>query len=185
MSTPPPMPMTYLGAGTWQVLPRFVAACDEHYGAGEIVRWAPVFERSRASHNHLFAEVGTVFDNLSDEQRLLWPTEDALRKHALCKAGICDVATHIAPSRAEAAKLAAFLRAQRFGDLITHSGQVVTVLTARSMRYDAMDRAAFQEAKDKVLAYLADLIGVDTATLQRAAADRGGVSASPRRERAA
>lgn len=171
--TAPPIPCVWTGA-VFAPLDRFHNVARAHYGDGQVVRLVEHHERSEASHRHFFAEVRTTFDNLSDEQRLLWPTEDALRKYALCKAGCCDVATHVESSREAANRLAAFLRANKLGDLVVHDGAVVTVLTAWSMRYSAMDKAAFQDAKEKVLAVLSGIIGVTAAQLSRASSQGSG-----------
>lgn len=164
----PPIPCVFQ-EGAFRPIGRHLQTAHQHYGEGEIVNVVAHQERSRASHNQFFALVGDVFENLSDEQRLVWPTEDALRKHVLCKVGCCDVATHVAPSGAEAVKLTQFLRSIRAGDLIVHNGSVVTVLTAWSMSYRSMDKATFQEAKDRALPILADMIGVAPEALARAA----------------
>lgn len=168
----PPLPFRYEGGAFWPHGRYAAAEVARRHGEGEVVRLVEHEERSRSAHNHFFVCVERVFENLSDEQRLAWPTEDALRKYVLCKVGYCDVATHVAPSKAEAKSFTAFLRSIGAGDIVVHDGAVVTVLTARSMKYRAMDKATFREVADKALPVLASIIGVDPATLlqQREAA---------------
>jgi hypothetical protein len=122
-------------------------------------------ERSGAAHRYFFKAVGSAFQNLSDEQRLLWPTEDSLRRYALCKAGCCDVATHVEPTEAAASRMALFLRSHGIGDFVTNDGTTVTVLTAWSMAYRAMNREKFREVADKTLPVLAEIIGVSASDL--------------------
>lgn len=167
--TAPPIPVRWDGEA-FVPMPGYARLADRHFVIGQRYVLVEHEDRSRASHNHFFAVVASTFENLSDDQRERWPTEDTLRKYALCKAGCCDVATRVCATKAEADRLADFLTGQGYGDLVVASGCVVTVLTAWSMKQRAMNKARFQECKDKALVVLADLIGVEPSDLERQAA---------------
>lgn len=168
----PPIPCAFDGEA-FRPLPSFQRTAREHYGAGEIVALAPWEERSTASHNHLFSLVAECWQNLP-ERYLLQPwaqTSEALRKHALISTGHCEVEAFVCMFQTEAERLATALR--KTGEdyaIIVVDGKSVTRLTAKSMSRKSMDRAAFQKAKDDVLAFVSDLLGVEPEALSRARA---------------
>jgi hypothetical protein len=53
--------------------------------------------------------------------------------------------------------------------VVAIDGKAVTIWTADSQRRDAMGRQAFQEAKERALHIISELIGTDAATLKEAA----------------
>ena len=71
-------------------------------------------------------------------------------------------------SRADARRVAAFIRPIDDYSIITVSDTVITQFTAKSQSVEAMDKAAFQASKDAVLSVLAEMIGVEPATLVKA-----------------
>lgn len=107
-----------------------------------------------------------------DAQRFLNP--DILRKHALIKAGFCDVTATVCKFKTEAQRMAAALQAQAAMQddyvIVTVHGKVVTSYRAKSQDMRSMDKPTFQAAKDAVLAILADMIGVEISDLARHAA---------------
>lgn len=146
---------------------RFRRAADERFGAGEVVTLDQVQARSQQTHNHYFAVLHEAWASLPDHLAAQFPTEDSLRSYALCKAGFCDVETFVAASKAEAMRLAGFVR--KGNVLVTVSGAAVTRLTPHSQSMKAMGAAVFNDSKAKVLDVVADLIGVEPATLTRQA----------------
>lgn len=171
--TVPPLPCVFDGEGAFRVLPNFVRKACESYGAGEIVALVAWEERSTASHNHLFAVVHEAWQNLPARYSLMpWAqSSEALRKHALIATGHCDVEAFVCMFQTEAHRLAGVLR--RHGPdyaVVMVDGKTVTRLTAKSMSRKSMDREAFQKAKDDVLGFIADLLDVEAAQLERAAA---------------
>jgi hypothetical protein len=170
MTTAGPISFVYQD-GAFRPAGRYAAEqVAARYGDGQVVKLVEYEPRSRAHHNWFFVAVTHVFENLTDEQRLLWPTEEALRKYALCKAGCCDVATHVCSSKAEAERLAGFLRSHRMADLVVHDGSLVTALSAWSMKYREMSKTRFRECVEKTLPILADIIGVEVEALEQARA---------------
>lgn len=165
-----PIPCIWTGSVFQPSDPRFVRMAAAEYGQGEVVPLIRQEPRSQRSHDHYFAVVHEAWLNLPEALSQRFPTEDHLRKYALCKAGYCDVETFVASSRAEAIRLSSFVgRGARDGVQIVLNGASITRLTPHSQSFKAMGKRVFQESKDKVLAVLAEMIGVEPETLGRAA----------------
>lgn len=151
--------------------PGFARRCDEAFVIGQRYTMVEVLERSGVSHRHFFVLVREAWMNLpeADAQRFL--NADILRKHALIRAGYCDVTTTVCKFKTEAQRMAGALQAQAAHQddyvIVTVSGKVVTSYRAKSMKMLSMDKATFQAAKDAVLSILSDMIGVDVGTLSR------------------
>jgi hypothetical protein len=166
-----PIPCIWTGAVYQPLNARFVAKAAEAHGAGEVVTLAPVEDRSAASHRQYFASINEAWQNLPDDLAERYPTADHLRKAALIRAGYRDERTFACNSRKEAIRLAAFLRPIDDYALVTLSGTVVVVYTAKSQSMRAMGKATFEKSKDDVLNALAAMIGVTTSALHQAAND--------------
>jgi hypothetical protein len=165
----PPIPCTWTGEA-FQPQPRFAKMADEHFVIGQAYRMAPVEDRSRASHGHYFAMINEAWANLPEALIDQYPNPEALRKKALIKAGYRDERSIVAASKAEAQRVAAFVRPMDDTAVVVVHEAVVLVLTAKSQSLRAMGKADFQASKDAVLAVLADLIGVAPAELSKAQA---------------
>lgn len=148
-------------------LPRFAKACDAEFTIGETYQMVVQEERSWASHRHYFAAVHEAWLNLPEDLAEQFPTEEHLRKRALIKAGFSEHRQFVASSKAEAVRLAAFIRPSDEYALVTVDGAVVNVWTARSQSVHAMGKQVFQESKNKVLDVLAEMIGIQPETLTR------------------
>lgn len=126
-------------------------------------------DRNMVSHDHYFAVVTEVWKNLSDEKLLDFPTPEHLRKKTLIAVGYRDERTLVCSSKAEALRIAAFLRpADEFAVVIVHECTVIE-LKAKSQKLKAMGARDFYASKDAVLAKLSEMIGVDVTTLRREA----------------
>jgi hypothetical protein len=144
-------------------------ACLNAFDVGRTYRLTEYQERSAESHNHQFAEIHEAWQNLPDHLRQQFPSPDHLRKHALIRGGYCNSREHVCGSRAEALKLAAFLRPLDEYAIVTVNGPVVTLLTAHSQSKRAMGKARFQASKDACLRFCAELLGTDAQSLSEAA----------------
>ncbi len=164
-----PFEAVWTGAA-FEPLRRFHNEIAAAYGVGEVVPLAPHMARSMRSHGHYFVMVEEVFDNLPEAYAGRWPTSEHLRKWALIKAGICDQRSIVTASKAEAQRLAAFMRPLDEYAVVDASEAVVTVYTAKSQSMKAMGKDAFQASKDSVLAILAGLLDVAPETLRKAIA---------------
>ncbi len=141
---------------------------NERYVVGERYTLEPREERSAESHRHYFATIHTAWQNLPEAAATRFPTEDHLRKWALIKAGYRDERSIACSSKAEANRLAAFIRPMDDFALVIVGGAVVTVYTAKSQSMRAMGKAEFQKSKDAVLDALAALIGTSADELKQA-----------------
>lgn len=143
---------------------------DRHYVVGARYELLEHEERSSASHRHFFAAVNEAWSNLPENLAAEYPNAETLRKHCLIKAGFADAQTHVCASKAEAARLAIFLRPIDEFSIVTTAGTTVTRYTARSQSLRAMGKEEFQRSKDGVLRVLAEMLGTSTDELQKAAA---------------
>lgn len=157
--------------GLLRPLYRFRDLLSAEFGEGEVVTLERHEERSKKSHDHFFVLVEQAFESLPEQYADRWATPDHMRKWALIKAGFRDESTFVCASKAEAPRLAAFLRQIDDYAVIVVSDAVVTRYTAKSQSLKAMGAKAFQDSKTKVLDILSGLLGTDiTAGKERAAA---------------
>lgn len=157
--------MTQTAMFTWTgeamlPMPRHLAECQSRYKVGARYRLGEVEPRSRASHNHYFASIEEAWNNLPEAMAGRWPTPDHLRKWALVQAGYRDERTYLAPSKADALRLASFITPMDSYAVIAPIGKVVHVMTAWSQREAAMGKKVFQESKQQVLDIVWALVGM-------------------------
>lgn len=146
---------------------RFQIECDRAFVIGETYRMTVQEHRSQASHSHYFAAIHEAWMNLPELTAERFPTAEHLRKYALIKAGYRDERSIVCNSKAEALRIAAFIRPMDEFCIVTTHEAVVTVWTAKSQSKAAMGKQVFQESKNKVLDVLAEMIGVQPETLTR------------------
>jgi len=151
-------------------LPRFRKEADRRFAVHERYRMDAIEERSAVSHSHYFAVLHQAWMNLPEHLAERFATADHLRKYALIKAGFRDERSIVAASKAEAQRLAAFIKPMDEFAIVTVSEAVVTVYTAKSQSMKAMGKADFQRSKQEVLDLVAAMIGVAPDELVRAAA---------------
>lgn len=148
--------------------PYWTKVADRQWTVGERYAIEVREERSSAAHRAYFAAVRECWMNLPDDLAQRFVSETHLRKAALIATGFRDEVTHVASSKAEAQRFAAFVRKLVPADdyaVVSVSGSTVVVLTAKSQSMRAMGKAEFMRSKDAVLDYLAAMIGVTPATL--------------------
>lgn len=132
---------------------------------GQIYRLTDHEERSEASHSHFFASIADAWANLPEQHAARFQNPEALRKHALIATGFATQRQYVASSRAEAERVAAFAPSMEEYEIATVAGNIVTIWRAESQSYRSMGKKRFQESKDAVLGYIANLIGVAPETL--------------------
>lgn len=143
------------------------------YEKGEVYPLEVREERSANSHRAYFAAINEGWQNLPEEQADRFPTPDHLRRWLLIRAGFRDERTIALASKAEALRVAAFIKPLDTFAVIVPREATVVVMTAKSQSYKSMGRAEFQRSKEAVLDALAELIGVD----RRALDDNAGRAA--------
>lgn len=144
---------------------RFARVCDRAFVVGQEYPLIVHEARSMASHGHFFACLAECWRNLPEDVAERFPTVEHLRKFALIKSGYADERSIVCASKAEAQRVAAFVRPMDEFAIVVVSESVVRVFTAQSQSTRAMGRKAFQESKDAVLAYASSLIGVAPKTV--------------------
>lgn len=159
-----PLPFQWDGEAM-HVLSGFQRQADQLFVIGETYRLAPVEDRSAASHRHYFAAINEAWQNLPEGMADDYPTPEHLRKAALIRAGYRDERSIVCANRAEALRVAAFIKPMDEYALVATSETVVRVYTAQSQSVRAMGKAEFQKSKDAVLDALAAMIGVTTREL--------------------
>lgn len=148
-------------------LPRFRRLADKHFVVHENYRLEVREDRSAASHNHYFAALHEAWQNLPEHLAEKFPTPEHLRKHALIRAGYRDERTLVAASKAEAQRLAAFVKPMDEYAVVLVDGATVTVYTAQSQSFRAMGKKRFEESKARVLDVIAGLIGTTPDALRQ------------------
>ena len=125
-------------------------------------------QRSTASHNHQFAEIHDLWENLPADhaQAPYAASADAFRKHALIQAGYCDVDTLAFETQAQAIKSAPFIartarKAHGYALTIVR-GSLVVCSTPHSQSFKAMGKDKFHESKQAVLDWGHMILGVTT-----------------------
>lgn len=166
MSDPTPIPLWFL----WDndvMTPQRLRLADKYYVVGQHYRLVPEEERSMRSHRYYFASINEAWKNLPEDLAERFPTADHLRKFALIKAGYRDERSIVAASKAEAQRIAAFIRPMDDFAVVVVSEAVVTVLTAKSQSMRAMGKKTFGESKEAVLDIVAAMIGTSRAALEQ------------------
>lgn len=146
-------------------LPRFAKMADKKFVVGMNYPMVVHEERSRESHSHYFAALSEAWKNLPEEIADRFPTSEHLRKFALVKAGFADERSIVCSSKAEALRVAAFVKPMDDYAIVLARDTTVKVFTAQSQSMRAMGKKDFQASKQAVLDIVAGMIGVAPATL--------------------
>lgn len=155
--TAPPVPFQWDGEVMKPLQPK---RADAFYTVGERYIMVPVSHRSDATHKHEFAWLREAWMNLPEALADDFPTSEHLRKFALIKAGYFDSHTITCGSRAEALRVAAFIKPiDEFAVVVTNAA-TVTRYTAKSQSRKAMGAKDFQESKTAIMDLIAGMIGV-------------------------
>ena len=147
----------------------FTRLANDQFVVGQEYRLVQEAGRSKRSHDHFFASVEDAWQNLPERWDGRFPTADHMRKFALIRAGYRDERSIVASSKAEAQRVAAFVKPMDEFAVVVVSEAVVTVYTAKSQSLKAMGREAFQRSKSDVLDVLAKMVGAKAKDFGRAA----------------
>lgn len=160
-----PVALVYLGDGEFKApTPYWAKRCDEEFVVGQAHKLVEHHDRSDATHGHYFACLTNGWQSLPDHLLELYPDVETLRKRLLIRCGYADERSIVCASKAEAQRIGAFIKPMDRYAVVIVKDAVVTVYTARSQSYRAMGRAEFAKSKEKVLAALDDLLGVEPGT---------------------
>src|SRR5262245_27323138 len=109
--------------------PRHQQACNKAFVVGERYPLVVHEQRSVASHRQYFASVNEAWANLPEDTAERFPTAEHLRKYALIKAGYRDERSVMCASKAEAQRVAAFIRPMDEFAIVVTNAALVTVYT--------------------------------------------------------
>ncbi|MBZ9653507.1 hypothetical protein [Phyllobacterium lublinensis] len=169
--TPRPISLQYEGEGIFKPSSGFFAkVADEHFVIGGHYKLIEHHDHSENSHRHYFASIKNGFDNLHDSMLGEYPTVGHLRKKALIRTGYRDERSIVCASKAEAERVAAFIRPMDDYCVVVPLNCVVHVMTAKSQSVKAMGAAEFQKSKETVLNFIDDLLGVEHGATARSEA---------------
>lgn len=166
-----PIPFTWDGEAMVP-LKRFHNLCDQQYTVGEVYRLGVLEARSQTSHSHYFAALNEAWKNLPEDIAERYPTPEHLRKWALIKAGYADERSIVCANKAEAQRVASFVKPMDDFAIVVVSEATIKVYTAQSQSVKAMSKGIFQKSKQEVLDIVSGLIGVAPEALS-AEAKRG------------
>ncbi len=163
-----PIAFQWTGDSFVPASPHAQKQADKVYTIGERYAMAPVYERSPALHKFFFANVNDAWSNLRSDDADRFPTATHLRKYALIKCGFYDRQEFLASSKAEAIRIATFIRGHDDYAVVIVRDKVVERLTAKSQSNRAMRKEEFMRSSEAVLAYVSALIGVKPKELAQA-----------------
>ena len=144
-------------------LSRFHNVCNDAFTVGEVYRMEVIEERSIVSHRHYFATLHDLWMNLPETAAISFPSDEHFRKHCLIMTGFRDERSFVAASKAEALRLAAFVKPLDEYAIVSVHEATVLVWTAQSQSARAMGKVKFQQSKQAVLDYASELVGVPPA----------------------
>jgi hypothetical protein len=150
---------------SFEPLPGFRKRADAAFVVGQVYHMEAVEERSARTHKHYFSCINEAWQSLPEDFAERFVTPEALRKFALIKAGFADSRQIVAASKAEALRLAAFIRPMDEYAVVSVSEAVVTVWTAQSQSMRAMGKERFKASKDGVLAAIETMLDLEPGTL--------------------
>jgi hypothetical protein len=159
-------PLLYEGNGLFRCLHPKRVKLD----VGAVHGWQMAEHRSKSSHDHFFACVNEAWKNLPEDLADDFPSPEHLRKWSLIKAGFCSETRIVCANNSEAMTLATKAKSLDKYSVVAIDEKAVTIWTADSQRRDAMGRQAFQEAKERALHIISNLLGVDLTILRQEAA---------------
>ena len=142
---------------------------DKQFVVGQTYQMVEHHDRSMRSHNQYFAAVAEAWKNLPESEADRFPTAEHLRAWALIKAGYRDERSIVCSSKAEAQRVAAFIRPVNDLAVVVVRGNVVIHMEAKSQSFRAMGKAEFQASKDAVLNILDGVVKVEPGALRREA----------------
>lgn len=159
----PPLAFEWTGEEMKPLCPKLA---DEHFTIGERYILVEHNDRSVNSHRHYFSAIREGWLNLREDVAERFPTPEALRKYALIKAGYADSQSLVCSSKAEAQRIAAFLRPTDEFSIIVVKDATVTRWVAKSQSLRAMGKEDFQASKDAVLDVISAMVKISSDSLK-------------------
>jgi hypothetical protein len=152
MSKMPPMLFEWTGEAMMP-LRRFHNIANAEFTVGERYRLEAQEQRSLISHNHYFATLQQIWESLPENYGDRIPSAEHMRKWALIRCGFRDERSIVCASKAEAGRVAAFVKPMDDFAIVVVNEATVSVYTAKSQSMKAMGAKEFQRSKEAVLDY--------------------------------
>jgi len=134
--------------------------CAERFEDGKRYLLVEHEDRSHKSHSHFFASLREAFNQLPHDIADDFTSFDHFRSVGLISNGFYHQREFACASREEARRLAAFLRPMAPLSIVAVHEAVVVERTAKSMSYRAMPKGEFQKAKQALIEWAWNLVGV-------------------------
>lgn len=134
-------------------LRRFHNVANAEFTVGERYRMEAQEQRSLISHNHYFATLQNIWESLPENFGDRIPSVEHMRKWALIRCGYRDERSIVCASKAEAERVAAFVKPMDDFAIVIAQEATVIVYTAKSQSMKAMGAKDFQRSKEVVLDY--------------------------------
>lgn len=179
-----PIPMRWQGDSFTPLNSHWGKQADKQFVVGQVYTVVTVEERSMQAHRHFFACLAEAFNTLPETVAPQFPSQEHLRKWALVQSGFADERSIVCASKAEAQRVAAFIKPMDEYAVVVVRDATIKVFTAQSQSMKAMGKADFQRSKTAVLDVIANLIGVTSEALLANAKDAPPTVPSQHRERA-
>ncbi len=167
MDTFPPQHFEWNGEVMIPLHPR---RADKTFVVGQRYSLVQHEDRSEASHRHEFAWLKEAWQSLPEHLAERFPTSKHLRKWALIRAGYSNSHTITCRSKAEALRIAAFIRPMDEFAVVVVQGTTVTRYTAKSQSKRAMGAKTFYESKERIMEVVARMLDVEPQELPQARA---------------
>lgn len=142
-------------------LSRFHNIANAEFTVGERYRMEAQEQRSLISHNHYFASLQGIWESLPERYGDAIPSVEHMRKWALIRTGYRDERSIVCASKAEAKRIAAFVKPMDDFAIVVVNEATVSVYTAKSQSMKAMGAKDFQRSKEAVLEYCQAMLDPD------------------------
>lgn len=164
-----PVYLRWNGEAFEPATPRQATECNRRFVVGEVYPMDEHHQRSGETHRHEFAFIREAWMNMPERyaEAPFALSPEHLRKFALIQTGWCDTQTLVCSSRAEAMRVASFIRPLDEFSVVAVTGPTVTRMTAKSQSMKAMGKRDFQASKKAILDYVEDLIGAERGSLTK------------------
>jgi hypothetical protein len=144
-------------------LRRFHNVANSEFTVGEKYRMEAQEQRSLISHNHYFATLQGIWESLPERYGDAIPSVEHMRKWALIRTGYRDERSIVCASKAEAKRVAAFVKPMDDFAIVVVNEATVAVYTAKSQSHKAMGGKEFQKSKEAVLEYCQSMLESEAA----------------------
>lgn len=159
-----PFPVIWDGEVFKPATPYWQSKAEHRFVAGQKYLMIEQLERSINAHRHYFANLYEAYTNLPEDRSWEFPDLEVFRHRGLIATGWRDETVIACKDGDEAHKVAALVQQYDRFALVVVSGNLVTILRARSQSMRLMGAKDFQKSKIDVLGWAWNLCGIDPET---------------------